>query len=46
MTPADTSPNRETLGRWLQVAGVEAEHDSPAGGAICAAARLMAERLG
>ena len=42
---ADTSPNRDALQRWLQVAGAEAEHDSPAGHAIRAAARLLAERL-
>ena len=43
---ADTSPNREALQRWLRVAGAEAVHDSPAGHAIRAAARLLAERLG
>ena len=42
---ADTSPNRDALQRWLQVAGAEAEYDSPAGHAIRAAARLLAERL-
>ena len=46
VTLADTSPNRDALQRWLQIAGVKAEHDSPAGHAIHAAARLLAERLG
>lgn len=46
VTLADTSPNRNALQRWLQVAGAEAENDSPAGHAIRAAARLLAERLG
>ena len=46
VTLADTSPNREALMRWLRVASAEAEHDSPAGHAIRAAARLLAERLG
>ena len=46
VTLADTSPNRGALQRWLWVAGAEAEHDSPAGHAIRAAARLLAERLG
>ena len=45
VTLADTGPNRGALQRWLQVAGAEAEHDSPAGHAIRAAARLLAERL-
>ena len=46
VTLADTSPNRDALQRWLQVAGAEAENDSPAGHAIRAAARLLAEWLG
>lgn len=46
VTLADTSPNREALQRWLQVAGAEAVHASPAGHRIRAAARLLAERLG
>ncbi len=45
VTLADTSPNRDALQRWLQVAGAKAENDSPAGHAIRAAARLLAERL-
>lgn len=45
MTLADTSPNLDALQRWLQVAGVEAEHDSPAGHAIRAAARELARVL-
>lgn len=45
-TLADTSPNRDALQWWLQVAGAEAEHDSSAGHAIRAAARVLAEQLG
>ena len=46
VTLADTSLNRDALQRWLQLAGAKAEHDSPAGHAIRAAGRLLAERLG
>ena len=42
---ADTSPNRDALQRWLQVAGAEAGHDSPVGYAIRAAARELADRM-
>lgn len=43
---ADTSPNRDALLRWLDVAGAEAEHDTPVGHAIRAAARRLSERMG
>ena len=42
---ADTSPNRDALQRWLQVAGAEAGRDSPVGYAIRAAARELADRM-
>ena len=41
----DTSPNRSAMQRWLQIAGAEAEHDTPVGYAIRAAARELADRL-
>lgn len=43
---ADNSPNRDALLRWLHVAGAEAEHDTPVGHAIRAAARRLAKTLG
>ena len=43
---ADASPNRDALLRWLHVLGAEAEHDTPAGHAIRAAARRLSEMLG
>ena len=46
VTLADAGPNRDALLRWLQLAGAEAEHDSPAGHAIRAAARKLARILG
>ena len=45
VTLADTSPNRDALQRWLQVAGAEAGRDSPVGYAIRAAARELADRI-
>ena len=42
----DASPNRDGLLRWLGVVGAEAEHDTPTGHAIRAAARRLSEMLG